>query len=107
MIRIEADHPANNTKQPFQLFCKDDSLRTKGAIPVTLWNNIWYHCESGYGKPALGEPLPYIHDYDLPEEEEPPIRDDSSDDLEEPPIDPVDQQKIGRASCRERVSHDV
>ena len=51
--------------KPFQVFCKDETLSFKGAVPVTIHNEVWWYLKKGSsGKEfALNKLAPDIHDF--------------------------------------------
>jgi hypothetical protein len=48
------------------VFCQNDELKPKGGIPVCLYQHLWHAFHPNKGDPYLGEPLPSIHNYDIP-----------------------------------------
>jgi len=67
VLRIEAYNSNNKKGKPFQVLCKDESLNYKGAVPVTIYNGVWWFLKKGSSKTefALAEPVPSLHDSDL------------------------------------------
>jgi hypothetical protein len=53
-----------NSEVPFLVFCNNDKLNLKGAIPIVLHNGIWHRFKPSKKAHTLGELLPSIHNFD-------------------------------------------
>ena len=103
MVRIGADYKGNKFGVPFQVFCRDDKLELRRAIPVILFNHVWYTCRFDEGQPVIGDPFVSAHDYDILDSEGQPIEgearhlseeSDSSESETETDSDESDQDPI-------------
>src|SRR5712671_5041750 len=67
VLRIETYNSNNKKGKPFQVLCKDELLNYKGAVPVTIYNGVWWTLKKGSSKIefALAEPVPSLHNFDL------------------------------------------
>ena len=68
----------NNKGVPHQIYCPNNDYNPRKGKPICLYNGIWHALlHNKKGKFAVGQELPEVHDYDIPDkgkarEEEPP-----------------------------------
>jgi hypothetical protein len=68
ITRLEKYASANKSGRTLQVLYRDDKLRKING-PVCLYENTWWAVKTSKrtGKVILQEPIPYAHNYDIPE----------------------------------------
>ena len=77
VVQLETYNSLNNKGVPHQIYCLNDDYNPRKGKPICLYNGVWHALLHKKGKFAVGQELPEVHDYDIPEkgkarEEEPP-----------------------------------
>ena len=94
VVRVEPTQKINRLGVPILVFCKDDKLQLKGALPVCLHNGIWHELSKRENGAGRGPPALSVHDYDTQSKKEQEKKADSENDdsesEDELKPDPVD-----------------